>query len=179
MELLELQATDNIPSEVYSSVYYRMFLWQIRQNPQNENHANGPHRPNDRHVGGWAGGDGRGRLGPGHYARLAPHNILVYEIRPGIIATDMTAAVKTRYDKLIGEGLVERVTDPEDRRVVEIRITTAGRDVLRDFERIAREAVIKRLSSLSTEDISSLHDSMRNIRSIISKLDQDKTRKSR
>lgn len=36
-------------------------------------------------------------------ARLAPHHILVYEIRPGIIATDMTApsAVKARYDDLI------------------------------------------------------------------------------
>jgi len=38
-------------------------------------------------------------------ARLAEHGIGVYEIRPGIIATDMTAAVKDKYDKLIGEGL--------------------------------------------------------------------------
>jgi len=38
-------------------------------------------------------------------ARLAEHNIGVYEIRPGIIATDMTAAVKDKYDKLISEGL--------------------------------------------------------------------------
>ncbi|MDP6044073.1 MAG: 3-ketoacyl-ACP reductase [Phycisphaerae bacterium] len=38
-------------------------------------------------------------------ARLAEHNIGVYEIRPGIIATDMTAAVKDKYDKLIAEGL--------------------------------------------------------------------------
>ena len=38
-------------------------------------------------------------------ARLAEANIGVYEIRPGIIATDMTAAVKDKYDKLIGEGL--------------------------------------------------------------------------
>lgn len=38
-------------------------------------------------------------------ARLAEHRINVYEIRPGIVATDMTAAVKDKYDKLIGEGL--------------------------------------------------------------------------
>jgi len=38
-------------------------------------------------------------------ARLAEHGIGVYELRPGIIATDMTAAVKDKYDKLIGEGL--------------------------------------------------------------------------
>ena len=36
-------------------------------------------------------------------ARLAPHGINVYEIRPGIVATDMTGAVTEKYDKLILE----------------------------------------------------------------------------
>ena len=49
-------------------------------------------------------------------ARLAEYGIGVYEIRPGIIATDMTSAVKERYDKLIGEGLtpIRRWGTPED-----------------------------------------------------------------
>ncbi len=38
--------------------------------------------------------------------RLAENNIPVYEIRPGIIATDMTSGVTEKYDKLIDEGLV-------------------------------------------------------------------------
>lgn len=38
-------------------------------------------------------------------ARLGEENIPVYEIRPGIIETDMTAAVKEKYDKLIEGGL--------------------------------------------------------------------------
>ncbi len=38
-------------------------------------------------------------------ARLAEFGINVYEMRPGIIETPMTAAVKEKYDKLIGEGL--------------------------------------------------------------------------
>jgi NAD(P)-dependent dehydrogenase (short-subunit alcohol dehydrogenase family) len=37
--------------------------------------------------------------------RLAEHGINVYEICPGIIATDMTGPVKEKYDKLIAEGL--------------------------------------------------------------------------
>jgi len=37
---------------------------------------------------------------------LAPHGIAVYEVRPGIIATNMTAPVKAKYDRLIAEGLV-------------------------------------------------------------------------
>ncbi|MGI6100252.1 MAG: 3-ketoacyl-ACP reductase [Lentisphaerae bacterium] len=39
-------------------------------------------------------------------ARLAGYGLPVYEIRPGIIATDMTAGVRERYDKLIADGLV-------------------------------------------------------------------------
>jgi len=49
-------------------------------------------------------------------ARLAEHRIGVYEIRPGIIATDMTAAVKGKYDQLIGDGLtpIRRWGEPGD-----------------------------------------------------------------
>jgi len=48
--------------------------------------------------------------------RLAEFGINVYEIRPGIIATDMTSAVKEKYDKLIGDGLlpIKRWGYPED-----------------------------------------------------------------
>ncbi|WP_027059983.1 3-ketoacyl-ACP reductase [Mesorhizobium loti] len=38
--------------------------------------------------------------------RLAPENIGVFELRPGIIRTDMTAGVTAKYDALIGNGLV-------------------------------------------------------------------------
>jgi NAD(P)-dependent dehydrogenase (short-subunit alcohol dehydrogenase family) len=38
-------------------------------------------------------------------ARLAEFGIAVYEIRPGIIQTDMTAVVKEKYDKLLAGGL--------------------------------------------------------------------------
>ena len=48
--------------------------------------------------------------------RLADEGILVYEVRPGIIATDMTAPVQERYDQLIGAGLLplRRWGKPED-----------------------------------------------------------------
>jgi NAD(P)-dependent dehydrogenase (short-subunit alcohol dehydrogenase family) len=49
-------------------------------------------------------------------ACLAEHGINVYEIRPGIIRTDMTAGVKDKYDKLIANGLtpISRWGEPED-----------------------------------------------------------------
>jgi NAD(P)-dependent dehydrogenase (short-subunit alcohol dehydrogenase family) len=48
--------------------------------------------------------------------RLAEENIPVYEIRPGIIQTDMTAGVKEKYDKLIADGILlqKRWGLPED-----------------------------------------------------------------
>ena len=55
-------------------------------------------------------------LTPLFAARLAEYGINVYEIRPGVIATDMTGPVKEKYDKLIGEGLtpIQRWGTPED-----------------------------------------------------------------
>jgi 3-oxoacyl-[acyl-carrier protein] reductase len=37
--------------------------------------------------------------------RLAEFGIPVYEVRPGVIQTDMTSGVQDKYDRLIGEGL--------------------------------------------------------------------------
>lgn len=37
--------------------------------------------------------------------RLATHGIPVYEVRPGIVSTDMTSGVRDKYDKMIANGL--------------------------------------------------------------------------
>lgn len=48
--------------------------------------------------------------------RLAEYSINVYEVRPGIIETDMTSAVTEKYNKLISEGLtpIRRWGHPND-----------------------------------------------------------------
>jgi NAD(P)-dependent dehydrogenase (short-subunit alcohol dehydrogenase family) len=48
--------------------------------------------------------------------RLAEHRIQVFEISPGVIATDMTAPVQAKYDKLIADGLtpIRRWGTPDD-----------------------------------------------------------------
>jgi NAD(P)-dependent dehydrogenase (short-subunit alcohol dehydrogenase family) len=48
--------------------------------------------------------------------RLADHGIRVYEVRPGVIDTDMTAAAHDRYTHLIAEGLtpIRRWGTPAD-----------------------------------------------------------------
>ena len=49
-------------------------------------------------------------------ARLAEYGINVYEIRPGIIRTDMTAALTEKYEAMIAGGLlpISRMGTPED-----------------------------------------------------------------
>jgi 3-oxoacyl-[acyl-carrier protein] reductase len=48
--------------------------------------------------------------------RLGEYDIPVFEVRPGIIQTDMTSAVREKYDKLIAEGLCvqKRWGEPQD-----------------------------------------------------------------
>lgn len=68
-------------------------------------------------------------LTPLFAARLADHGICVYEIRPGIIATDMTGPVKAKYDALIADGLtpIKRWGTPED---VGIAVSALAQDLL-------------------------------------------------
>jgi len=49
-------------------------------------------------------------------ARLAEYGIRVFEIRPGVIATDMTDGVKEKYDTLIEQGAwpIKRWGEPSD-----------------------------------------------------------------
>lgn len=48
--------------------------------------------------------------------RLAEYGIHVYEVRPGIIETDLTGRIKAQYDELIADGLtpIKRWGQPED-----------------------------------------------------------------
>lgn len=48
--------------------------------------------------------------------RLAESGILVYELRPGIMETDMTRPAKEKYDRLLAEGVApqQRWGQPED-----------------------------------------------------------------
>jgi NAD(P)-dependent dehydrogenase (short-subunit alcohol dehydrogenase family) len=49
-------------------------------------------------------------------ARLGEHEIPVFEVRPGVVATDMTESAKDRYNALLADGLApqRRWGRPED-----------------------------------------------------------------
>jgi NAD(P)-dependent dehydrogenase (short-subunit alcohol dehydrogenase family) len=48
--------------------------------------------------------------------RLSEYGINVYELRPGVIETDMTSVVRAKYDRLIADGLtpIRRWGQPDD-----------------------------------------------------------------
>jgi 3-oxoacyl-[acyl-carrier protein] reductase len=58
--------------------------------------------------------------------RLAEHGIQVFEVCPGVIASDMTAPVKEKYDRLIADGLtpIRRWGTPEDVARAVVALTT-------------------------------------------------------
>jgi NAD(P)-dependent dehydrogenase (short-subunit alcohol dehydrogenase family) len=60
--------------------------------------------------------------------RLAADGITVFEIRPGIIRTAMTEAVKEKYDRLIADGLIPqgRWGLPEDVAKAVVTIVNGG-----------------------------------------------------
>ena len=60
--------------------------------------------------------------------RLGEFDIPVYEIRPGITETDMTAGVKQKYDQLIEDGLCvqKRWGTPEDMGKVAVSMATGN-----------------------------------------------------
>jgi NAD(P)-dependent dehydrogenase (short-subunit alcohol dehydrogenase family) len=60
--------------------------------------------------------------------RLGEYDIPVFEVRPGIIQTDMTSGVREKYDQLIAEGLCvqKRWGEPQDVGKVVASLTKGG-----------------------------------------------------
>ncbi|WP_171180740.1 3-ketoacyl-ACP reductase [Ruegeria sp. HKCCD8929] len=57
--------------------------------------------------------------------RLAPHDIGVFELRPGIISTEMTAGVRDKYTSRIEGGLVPAMRWGEPQDIGEIAVSMA------------------------------------------------------
>jgi DNA-binding MarR family transcriptional regulator len=66
----------------------------------------------------------------------------------------ITAAI----DRLEGQGLVQRRTDEQDRRVVRVEITSVGRKLLARNRSRKTAYLAKRLRALSAEDAATLHE---------------------
>ena len=70
-------------------------------------------------------------------------------------------------DKLIEEGLVERQSDPSDRRIVNILITEKGAEVFQNIKLEISENLKIKLSKLSDDEQEILADASQKVREIL------------
>jgi DNA-binding MarR family transcriptional regulator len=74
-------------------------------------------------------------------------------------------------DRLIALGLVTRLGDAVDRRVINIALTPAGRQTIAECDRLIRASLRQKLSSLSSGDLLAFRTCTATFRDIGAKLD--------
>jgi DNA-binding MarR family transcriptional regulator len=73
-------------------------------------------------------------------------------------------------DTLVNRSMVDRQTDPEDRRSINLILTQKGRQFLEDHEKNIMEGIRAFLGSLSAKELQDLSTSLRNVRDTLLKL---------
>jgi MarR family transcriptional regulator, organic hydroperoxide resistance regulator len=74
-------------------------------------------------------------------------------------------------DKLIEEGLIVRVFDPNDRRVVILKITDKGREYLYEFKERVKQQMVEKLDIFSNTDIKRLNELIKEMKVIFEKME--------
>ena len=67
-------------------------------------------------------------------------------------------------DKLLEKELVERIICPENRRMIEITITTKGLELLKELDRVIEDAEAGMMENLSKEELTSLTQLLKKIK---------------
>ena len=73
-------------------------------------------------------------------------------------------------DRLEKDGIVERIRDDRDRRVVKVRLTKEGKSIRREFIKKTRKGVEATFSKLSEEERKTLLDHLRGAYQILRKI---------
>lgn len=77
-------------------------------------------------------------------------------------------------DKLVNKSLVERRSDPQDRRVVRVTLTERGKEIILGVEKEKKRRIVSILRRLSEEEIESL---LRIMRIIHDRINVNQTRR--
>jgi DNA-binding MarR family transcriptional regulator len=107
--------------------------------------------------------------------RIAGHRVLGVLIQHGPLPISdvgrrlyISKPYMTRLvDDLIAEGLVERLPDAIDRRIIRIQVTEEGRSRLREIGNFFRDDIKDLFSGLSDGDMRLLDDSLANLNRIM------------
>lgn len=85
-----------------------------------------------------------------------------------ISKSNMTSLI----DKLVENGLAERIPDKNDRRVINIALTNRGNQIIAEWHVHSNHELKTKLSSLSDEDLETFYGSIKNIKTILNKMDE-------
>ena len=77
----------------------------------------------------------------------------------------------TLSDKLVREGLAERLPNQNDRRIINLSMTERGNQFLHSWKTESYQEIKNTLSTLSEEDLETLYQSVENIKVILGKID--------
>jgi DNA-binding MarR family transcriptional regulator len=80
----------------------------------------------------------------------------------------------SRVDQLVSEGLIERVNDNQDRRIIRIQLTENGKEFLRNSQKHIEPNMSELIAQLSAEDLKDLKTSIQTIKKIVLKIQQSK-----
>ena len=83
-----------------------------------------------------------------------------------ISKSNMTSLI----DKLVEDGLAERLPDENDRRVINIALTDKGKDLLKNWRKHANNEIKNNLSTLTDEDLEKFYESIETMKSILFKI---------
>ncbi|MGL4798760.1 MAG: MarR family winged helix-turn-helix transcriptional regulator [Cellulosilyticaceae bacterium] len=73
-------------------------------------------------------------------------------------------------DKLIHEGLVVRLENPSDRRMILIDTTDKAHSLFEEHKRLIKERLVSRIEPLTSEDLNQLEQSMALVTPILDKI---------
>lgn len=73
-------------------------------------------------------------------------------------------------DNLISYGLVNRYSDPNDRRILRVELTPKASELLKAFRVAICNSFVEKISPLSDDEITMLDDSISNLITILRKL---------
>ena len=75
--------------------------------------------------------------------------------------------ITSRMDELVNEGLIERVHDENDRRIIRVILTSKGQDFIENNSKYFNEHLKELLSSLSLSEVEELNKSIMTIKHVV------------
>ncbi|BDZ67746.1 MarR family winged helix-turn-helix transcriptional regulator [Methanobacterium ferruginis] len=75
-------------------------------------------------------------------------------------------------DKLVKDGMVERIPDEKDRRIIRIKLTPGGREFIKKSRVIVEGNMRENLSSLNAEELENLSEAIKTVKLTLMKIEE-------